>query len=143
MKRVLLSMMFVALEAAASTSRPGEAGVRFQTVDVVLETTIPVSAWQVEVTADGDARVVGVEGGEEPPFDAPPFYDPAALQHGRIVLAAYDVGRGLPAGRHRVATLHMREAGAAPRYHVELVAAGDFAGERITALASIYTRSTP
>ena len=142
MKRLLLAFLLCSLEAAASTPRPADEGVRFRTLDVVLTSDAPIAAWQVEITTDGgDSRIVGVEGGAEAPFDAPPRHDPAALQSGRIILAAFDTGRALPAGKHRVATLHLREAGAAPRYQIELVAAGDPAGERVSATVTVDPRS--
>ncbi|RMG21246.1 MAG: hypothetical protein D6729_01150 [Deltaproteobacteria bacterium] len=111
----------------------GEDAPRFQPVDVFLEVPegIRVGAWQIEVRpVGGEAKLVGVEGGEAPDFTNPPYYDPRALADGeRIVLAAFTRGRPLGPGRHRVATLHT--LGTAVRWEATLVAAGDEAGRRI------------
>ena len=107
---------------------------RFQPLDVVIDSgDQPLAAYQLEVTVDGEAMIVGVEGGDSPAFAAPPHYDPKALTGGRIVLADLDVGRDLPRGRVRVATLHMRESGAPPAYHVVLQAAANADGTPIPA----------
>jgi len=80
--------------------------------------------WQVElVVVSGDARIVGVEGGTAEGFREPPYYDSAALLGGRIVLAAFNTHISLPLGRHRVATVHVREAGPSPTYELRLAAA--------------------
>ena len=50
-----------------------------------------------------------------------------------IIIADLDVGTDLPRGRTRVATLHMRESGAKPTYHVALQAAANADGSRIPA----------
>jgi hypothetical protein len=84
----------------------------------------PIAAYQVElVVRSGDATIVGVEGGTVDGFREPPYYDAAALAGGRIILAAFNTKVSLSPGRHRVATVHMREAGAAPVYELRLVAA--------------------
>jgi hypothetical protein len=72
----------------------------------------------------GDATIVGVEGGTTDGSREPPFYDPRALAGGRIVLAAFHTRVALTRGRHRVATVHLREAGPAPAYELRLAAAG-------------------
>jgi hypothetical protein len=84
----------------------------------------PIAAYQVElIVRSGDATIVGVEGGTTDGFRDPPYYDPQALAGGRIVLAAFNTKVALSPGRHRVATVHMREAGAAPVYELRLTAA--------------------
>ena len=108
------------------TAPADERPVRFVPWAVELDVgDVPVAAYQIEVVVrSGEATVVGVEGGAAPGFDEPPAYDPAALAGGRIVIAAFDTRVGLSPGRHRVATLHLREAGAGPVvYEVRLVAA--------------------
>jgi len=120
-----------ALVLAALLATPAPA-VRFATVEITLAADHPIAAWQVElVVTAGDARIVGVEGGEAP-FAEPPRYDPAALAGGRIILAAFDTHAALPAGRHRVAIVHVRAAGPAA-YSVRVAAAADPDGTRITA----------
>lgn len=135
-------MTRLALVLALALAGSPETGPRFRALDLVLDADVAVAAWQVEIVAvGGEARVVGVEGGEAP-FTAPPTYDPAALQLSRLVLLAFDIHAALPPGRHRVATIHVREAGAT-RYALRLVAAGDAAGARVSVTPSLEPRSTP
>ena len=115
-----------AAPAVYRTTAPADAReVRFRPLHIELEVErTPVSVWQVElVVVSGDARIVGVEGGTAEGFREPPYYDSAALLGGRIVLAAFNTHIGLPAGRHRVATVHVREAGPSPTYELRLAAA--------------------
>jgi hypothetical protein len=54
------------------------------------------------------------------------------------VLAAFHVGGDLPAGRTRVATLHVREgAGTTPRHVVKLVTAAGADGKAIAATVTL------
>jgi hypothetical protein len=110
------------------------AAQRYQPVDVFIDSgDQPLAAYQIEVTVDGEAMIVGVEGGDTPAFAPAPHYDPKALAGGRIIIADLDVGSDLPRGRTRVATLHMRESGAPPTYHVVLQAAANADGTPIPA----------
>lgn len=88
------------------------ADVRFEAVDVFVDAgESPLSAYQFDLTTPAregwQASIVGVEGGEHPAFRKAPYYDPAALHSGRIIIAAYSVDETLPTGRTRVARLHM------------------------------------
>ena len=87
---------------------------------------VPLAAWQVEVLDVGDRRsIVGVEGGDHAAYAAPPFYDPAALRGGRIILAAFSTADDLPTRETRVARVHMRipdENGAVPEVRLEAAA---------------------
>lgn len=84
-------------------------GNRFVAVDVYLEAgDRKLAAWQVEIGTGDRAAIVGVEGGEPAAYREPPAYDAAALQGGRIVLAALTTGEA-PSGRVRVARLHLME----------------------------------
>jgi hypothetical protein len=133
MKRLLpilfLAVFLLAVPTGAQEAKAPAAGVpRFATVDVLIDSNDkPLAAYQFEFAAEtGDVKIVGVEGGEHPAFQGAPYYDPEALDHGRIVIAAFNTGRDLPKGRTRVATLHLRVAGpTAPRYAVKLVVAAD------------------
>lgn len=85
-------------------------GNRFVAVDVYVEAgDRKLAAWQVEIGTDDRAAIVGVEGGEPAAYREPPTYDPAALQGGKIVLAAFTKGDA-PTGRVRVARLHLMES---------------------------------
>lgn len=125
---------------AAATDEVRPAGVRFTTVDIFVDSASqPLAAYQLEFKAEsGDVKVVGIEGGEHRAFKVPPYYDPAALMKGRVVVAAFDTGKDLPSGRTRVATLHLRVgAGAAPRYGVNLTVAASPEGKAIAAEAEV------
>jgi hypothetical protein len=95
-----------------------------------------LAAYQVEIVADG-ADIVGVEGGEPAAFRDAPYYDPAALQGGRIIIAAFNTGTDLPRGKTRVATLHMRETSTTPEYEIKFVTAASSGGTPITPTVSV------
>jgi len=93
---------------APRTAWCGVREVRFEAVDVFIDARAPISAYQFELdVSQGHAEIVGVEGGEHPAFAEPPYSDPAALRNDRIIIAAYDLGPDLPAGRVRVARVHL------------------------------------
>ena len=96
----------------------------FRYLDVFIDPQgKPLAAYQFELVAPKGVQLVGIEGGEHRAFaDPPPYYDPKALQAGeRIVIAAFDTGADLPAGRTRVARVMVRVEGPAkPDYHVTL-----------------------
>jgi hypothetical protein len=130
-RRLRVGLGALLLVAASAGGSPAQ---RFQPLGVYIDSgDAPLAAYQVEVTADGDAMIVGVEGGDVPAFAAPPHYDPRALAGNRIIIADLDVGTDLPRGRTRVATLHTRETGAPPTYHVTLQAAATADGTPIPA----------
>ena len=115
-----------ALILLACLVSPQEA--RFTAVDVWIESPKPLAAWQLEIRTSG--TIVGVEGGEPKAYAEPPYYDPAALQGGRIVLAAFTTDAAPPTGRIRVARLHLREQGAADMSS-KLIAAAAPGGARL------------
>jgi hypothetical protein len=136
---VLLGLA-VAGSVLAQEGAPQAERVRFEAVDVYVDSgRAPLAAWQFELAAEsGNAIIVGVEGGEHPAFAEPPYYDPAALSHGRIIIASFSTGDDLPAGRTRVARLHMQVTGdTPPDYAVRLQVAASRDGERIDATASM------
>jgi hypothetical protein len=116
----------------ADEAAPAEV-VRFRAVAIELVVGDEgLAAYQVELLVrTGDASIVGVEGGTAAGFSAPPYYDPAALYAGRIVLAAFNTKVRLKKGRHRVAVVHLREAGPSPAYALEVVAAAAADGSRV------------
>jgi hypothetical protein len=123
--RALLAALLLGI-AAAPAQDP-----QFFALDVYVETGArPLAAYQFEVTTG--ARIVGVEGGEPACFRAAPYYDPAALQGGRIIVAAFTLDADPPAGRVRVARLHMMESGEA-KFETKLVVAAAPGGERFDA----------
>ena len=103
----------------------------FQALEIIVDSgDAPLAAWQIELTI-ADATIVGVEGGEPEIWREPPHYDPEALTGGRIILAAFTTGAA-PAGRARVARLHLEASGdTAERVVVASVVAATAGGERI------------
>ena len=98
---------------------------RFVAVEVYAETgAAPLAAWQIEIQTD--AKIVGVEGVKETPY-----YDPAALQGGRIILAQFTTEPNPPAGRVLVARVHLMQSGKTD-YTAKLMAAASPGGERIS-----------
>ena len=139
MKKVLvlfLVMSFLQTGSAAQEREP----VRFDYVDVYLDSNKKdLAAYQLELTVKaGKVSIVGVEGGEHPAFEEPPYYDPAALAKDRIIIAAFSTGRELPRGRTRVARIHVQIAGdVQPRYEVLLTAAASADAEKIPVEVSL------
>ncbi|MGQ0627825.1 MAG: hypothetical protein ACT4PL_06965 [Phycisphaerales bacterium] len=128
---VCAALVLAAVAGRASLSRidstapaPASGGAaplasRFETVDIMVDSGArTLGAYQIEVKASAPkgtvALIVGIEGGEKDPFMQPPFYDPAALQGGRVILAAYTLSDKAPSGRFRVARVHMLVTGPAP-----------------------------
>ncbi|MDX2166940.1 MAG: hypothetical protein SF182_07755 [Deltaproteobacteria bacterium] len=140
--RLLGALLLVVLSPLAGRgATPGH----FRPVEIWLDSgDVPLAAYQLEISAGGDAVIVGVEGGATPPFTDPPRYDPAALQGGRIILATFSTAADLPRGRTRVATLHVREAGdRAPQYHATVVAAAGADGRPIPATVNLVAQGDP
>lgn len=112
--------------------------IRFRSHSIALEVRAEaVAAYQVELTVkSGQAQIVGIEGGDARGFAEPPYYDPAALFGGRIVLAALCPAHPLPPGRHTVARVHMQEIGSPPVYELRVITAGNSASRpmKVTAI---------
>ncbi len=133
-----------AQEATATQENDDSRGVRFEVVDIFVNTATPLAAYQFEIVARHErTRVVGVEGGEPEAFQQPPYYDPAALRGGRVIIAAFSMATELPAGRVRVASVHFAASGGAEMYDVKLVAAAGVDGTLLTQVeTSIEKRPT-
>lgn len=112
---------------------------RFRPVDVVIDPHGErLAAYQIEIITQGVAEIVGVEGGAHPAFAEAPYYDPAALGLGRIIVAAFSTDSNVPTTVTRVATLHMRETDTTGvEYEVKLITAANDTGRRIDALVSV------
>jgi len=104
------------------------APVRFVALDIYADTGArPLAAWQIELNCDpSQAKIVGVEGAG----DKTPYYDPAALQGGRIILASFSTEAALQSGRVLVARVHLQETGS-PVYTPTLITAAAPGGERL------------
>jgi len=128
MKSLVAVLALVALTPAQE--------IRFVAVDIFAETKgRELAAWQIELECDpAQAKIVAVEGRE-----TPPYYDPAALQGGRIILAAFTTEPHAPAGRVLIARVHLQETGKTD-YRVKVMAAASTGGERIEPTIDLVRR---
>jgi len=112
--------------------------VRFAPLHIYLDSgNKSLAAYQFELKAAGQIKIVGVEGGEHKAFDDAPYYDPAALANDRIIIAAFNTGSELPKGRTRIATVHLQIIGdAEPDYELKLTVAADADANEIPAKIS-------
>jgi hypothetical protein len=139
-----LSTLLACLTCAQTPPRP-EPPVRFLMLDLYVDSQAEsLAAYQVEVAVErGQARIAGIEGGDVPAFQEPPFYDPKAMQQERVILAAFNAAPAdkLPKGRVRVATIHLQTIGAeSPQFTVKLQTAGTRGGKKIPARATLEER---
>ncbi|MFH1811141.1 MAG: hypothetical protein ABIJ09_20540 [Pseudomonadota bacterium] len=142
--RTPLLILSLVLGSAASAQDGSPSGLRFAPLDVTMDCDgAPLAAYQLELVADGDAQIVGVEGGESKPFSDAPYYDPAALMHGRIVVAAFSTAADLPSTSPRLLTLHLRLAGAEPTFSLKVIASVDREGRPIACRFDLKHRSQP
>jgi hypothetical protein len=118
--------------------------VQFRAVDLYIDSgDKPLAAYQIDFSVAGDAKIIGIEGGEHPAFVQPPFYDPKAMQQERVIVAAFSTNAvsSLPRGKTRVATIHVQiSRQAEPRFELKLQAAADANGNRIAADSSLRPR---
>ena len=145
--RSVLAFLLCARAAPLFAQRPAveEPRVRFCAVDVYVDATnAPLAAYQLEfAVTNGVAKIVGIEGGEASAFREAPFYDPKAMQHERVIIAAFSTEPAdhLPSGKTRVATVHLQISGAeAPAFEVKLKTAADSNGNKIAAGVSTAER---
>ena len=118
--------------------------IRFDAIDVYVDSGAqPLAAYQLDVSAAaGDVKIVGIEGGEHPAFADPPYYDPAAMRHDRVIVAAFSTAppERLPNGRTRIATIHVQIAGEIePTYVADLTVAATPEGKAISANVHLQT----
>jgi hypothetical protein len=140
MASVLFCLPMMAQQTGTNAS-PG----RFQAVDVFVDSQgQPLAAYQLELSfTNAGAKIVGIEGGEHPAFAEAPFYDPQAMQHERVIIAAFSTNArtDLPSGRTRVATIHVQTAGAGEvKVDLKLRVAAGSEGNRIPAEATVAER---
>src|ERR1051325_4419258 len=85
---IIALMLLVGQASPNATTPDSPGGPRFVAVDIVVDSgSTPPAAYQVGLSgARGEIQIVGVEGGESAAFAEPPYYDPAALQHERIII---------------------------------------------------------
>ena len=112
----VLCLAFLAVEILlAGPADETSAIVRFRAVDIYIDLKQnTLGAYQLEwASKNPGARIVGIEGGESLAFRQPPYYDPKAIQHQRVILAAFSTAKAekLPKGKTRVATIHLQMTG--------------------------------
>ena len=117
--------------------------VQFEAIDIFIDSHgQPLAAYQLEFFARKDAiRIVGVEGGEHDAYKEPPYYDPKAIQHERVIIAAFNTGNKNPIGKTRVATIHVQVL-RRPDYRLKLHTAADSEGTPIPVHASFTERKS-
>ena len=131
---IVVACMLALPQALSQAPKEEEQQVRFEAVHVYVDVKdAALAAYQVEFAAEtGNVKIAGIEGGEHHAFKKPPYYDLAAMQKERVVIAAFNTGRDLPRGKTRVATIHVQVTGeAAPRYVAKLVVAATADGKEI------------
>ena len=147
--KTCLTILLCGLAAGLLAQQPAteEGRSRFGAVDIYVDSgSTPLAAYQLEFAAtNGAAKIVGIEGGEHAAFRQPPFYDPKAIQHERVIIASFSTAAAadLPIGKTRVATIHYQTTGnQPPRFELKLQTAGDADGRKIPAQASFEERKT-
>jgi hypothetical protein len=139
---VLVAASSAVVQAPLASSKMIPARASFRVLDVYVDAKAPVAAYQLEViVARGNSAIVGVEGGERP-LDGAPYYDHEAFAKGRIILAAFTTSGALEAGRHRVASVHVREDAGGADYRVSLRVLADGDGVEHRGTAVIIPRQT-
>ena len=140
---LLVALFGLAAGLLAQETATEEGRTRFCAVDIYVDSkATPLAAYQLEfIVTNSVAKIVGIEGGEHPAFHEPPFYDPKAMQHERVILAAFNTGNDLPSGKTRVATIHLQVTNDLPlQCELKLQAAGNATGKRIAAEVSFLER---
>jgi len=131
----ILMVPVIATQPEGPTYQTVPPKVRFVWLPVYVDSAdMPLAAYQFELKATkGDVTIVGVEGGQHPAYKKPPYYDPAVLKkENRIIIAAFNIGNDLPAGKNRVASIHlMIEGEIEPEYKLDLTVAADPNGKKI------------
>jgi len=145
-----LTLLLFGLAAGLLAQEPAteEGRSRFCAMDIYVDSgSTPLAAYQLEFAAtNGVAKIVGIEGGEHPAFRQPPFYDPKAIQHERVIIASFSTAAAtdLPTGKTRVATIHYQTTDIQPpRFELKLQTAGDAQGTKLPVQASFEERKTP
>jgi len=136
---VLFAMVIFSTSTFAQTSSTNT--IRFQAVEIFADPqTAALAAYQLEFTVtSGNAKIVGIEGGEHPAFAEAPFYDPKAIQHERVILAAFSTQPTvkLPKGKIRVATIHLQISGDDElKFETKLATAASSDGNKIAVTIS-------
>ena len=115
--RTALMFLICVLAAPLFAQQPADEEGRgsFRVVDIYVDSKgAPLAAYQLRLSiTNAGVKIVGIEGGEHPAFREPPVFDPKAMQHERVIIAAFNTGPSdeLPKGKTRVATIHVQTMG--------------------------------
>ncbi len=146
--RLVIAMIFGLAASLFAQQQPAleEGRTRFCAVDIYLDSKgSPLAAYQLEFAAtNAVAKIVGIEGGEHPAFRHPPFYDPKAMQHERVIVAAFSTepATNLPKEKTRVATIHLQVSGTGqPEYLLRVEVAANSEAKRIPVGYQVTERS--
>ncbi len=142
-----LSLLGLLAQAPAPQDAPPQSAADpFRALDLIIETDRPLAAYQIElVDQTQTAKIVGIEGNGELPFQNPPHHDPKAMAGDRLILAAFSTRDGdrLPKGRIRVATVMVQVGAEPPRWALKLSAAATVGGRPIEANISLTEGGQP
>ncbi len=143
----LLTLLLRPATLCAQQPAREEGPSRFSAVDIYVDSkSAPLAAYQIEFSAtNGIAKIVGIEGGDSAAFHEPPFYDTKAIQHERVIIAAFNTATAdkLPSGKTRIATIHLQITGdATPQFQLTLQVAANPDGNRISADATFEERKS-
>ena len=143
----LLTLLLRPAAVCAQQPAREEGPSRFSAVDIYVDSkSAPLAAYQIEFSAtNGFAKIVGIEGGDSAAFHEPPFYDPKAIQHERVIIAAFNTASAdkLPSGKTRIATIHLQIVGdQAPQFDLKLQVAANPDGNRISVDTSFEERKS-
>ena len=130
-----LTLAAVALGQVAAATQP----TQFSAADITIDSgDQALAAWQVELVAtQGEVKIVGVEGGtHKDVYRDPPYYDPAALAGGRIIIASYTTNENPPKGKVLVARVHLQSRGEFT-LTTKVIAAADPGAGKIDVTASV------
>lgn len=119
---------------------------QFEYLDIFVDSADqPLAAWQVDLHASvGKASIVGIEGGDG--IYAPaPYYDEAAMQHDRVILAGLSTlpQAQLPTGKVRVARVHVMIEQPGTEFTISISAAALPDGTRTPATATLERGKAP
>jgi hypothetical protein len=144
-KWIYLLMLWLVAPLFAQEPSAETGGIRFRAMDIFVDSgSNALAAYQlVFLATNGVAKITGIEGGDHPVFKDPPHYDPKAMQHDRVVIAAFstETAAHLPVGKTRVATIHFAiSGGVEPKFMLRLVTTAGPDGTPTAAVATFETR---
>ena len=135
---ILLALpLFAQQPAAEPEATAGDNSIRFMPLQITLDPQgRSLAAYQLELrTRSGQVKIVGLEGGDHPAFNQPPYYDARALMQDRIIIAAFSTDANLPTTATRVTTVHLQVLGNIdPEFDINLTVAADANSQPIDTL---------